>query len=433
MEEKETEDVSQGEQDPRKNFWTGRPLISIGLMIFTVFCACILVFFLLFRYHGFATGWSKLVTVLQPIIFGAIIAYLVNPVMMFLERHILHYFAPRVKNQDKLKKTARTLGTTGGLLFLVLVIVGLFSMVVPQLISSITGAINTVPKQVQEFTKWLDHAAANSDAVEAFSQNLLSLTDRFQTWLESEVMPQASTYISSITSGVISFVKSFLNAIIGLIVASYILFSKEKFVGEFKKITYALFSADWGNRIIKTVRKTNEIFGGFIIGKIIDSAIIGVISVVILSIMKMPYALLVSVIIGVTNIIPFFGPFIGAIPSFILIVLADPLKGIYFLIFVLILQQVDGNIIGPKILGNSTGLSSFWVIFAILVGGGFFGFPGMVLGVPAFAVLYYLIQKFLAGRLKKKLLPQDTEAYIKVEHIDKVSQQLIYPEENKQN
>ena len=170
--------------------------------------------------------------------------------------------------------------------------------------------------------------------------------------------------------------------------------------------------------VLHITRKSNEIFGGFIIGKIIDSAIIGVLCFIGITILDMPYILLVSVIVGVTNVIPFFGPYIGAIPSTILIALADPLKGLYFLIFIIALQQLDGNVIGPKILGNSTGLSAFWVVFSILLGGGLFGFIGMIIGVPTFAVIYYIVKMVVEEKLKKKKLPPDTEHYGDVEYLE---------------
>lgn len=178
--------------------------------------------------------------------------------------------------------------------------------------------------------------------------------------------------------------------------------------------------------IINTVRKSNEIFGGFISGKLLDSAIIGALAYVILAIMGMPDTILISVIIGVTNVIPFFGPFVGAVPSFLIIVLQNPIQGIYFLIFIVVLQQVDGNIIGPKILGNSTGLSSFWVVFAILVFGGLWGFPGMLLGVPIMAVIYYIIQNLVGYFLRKRGLAEDTDSYIYLTGVDRQTNELLY-------
>ena len=226
----------------------------------------------------------------------------------------------------------------------------------------------------------------------------------FENWVQTDVLPQATTYLASITSGVISMVKLLFNTIIGLIVSVYVLMEKEKFIGQSKKIIYAIFKPERGNIIVRTVRKSNQIFGGFITGKILDSVIIGVICYVVLLIMNMPYTVLVSVIVGVTNVIPLYGPYIGAIPSFIIIALANPLQGLYFLIFIIILQQFDGNILGPKILGNTTNLSSFWVLFAILLFGGVFGIVGMVIGVPVFAFIYQLIREWVLDRLEEQKL-----------------------------
>ena len=214
------------------------------------------------------------------------------------------------------------------------------------------------------------------------------------------------------------------NFIIGIVISIYVLLGKETFIAQAKKLVYAVFPADRGNVIVATVRKANDIFGGFIIGKILDSVIIGILCFIGLSILQMPYTLLVSVIVGVTNVIPFFGPYIGAIPSAILIMLANPIQGLYFIIFILVLQQVDGNIIGPKILGDSTGLNSFWVVFAILVGGGLFGVAGMIFGVPLFATIYYITRKLTAWVLRKKGLPEETAAYTEVERIDVDTGQL---------
>jgi predicted PurR-regulated permease PerM len=217
-----------------------------------------------------------------------------------------------------------------------------------------------------------------------------------------------------------------LNIVIGLIVSIYLMASKEKFSGQAKKIIYALFKPVRANVIVETARKSNEIFGGFISGKLLDSAIIGVIAYVVLAILRMPDPVMIAVIIGVTNIIPFFGPFIGAVPSFIIVVLQNPIQGLYFLIFIVVLQQVDGNIIGPKILGNSTGLSPFWVVFAILLFGGLWGFPGMVLGVPTMAVIYYIIKKIVEYGLRKRGLREETNCYITLRNVDCGTNEMIY-------
>ena len=264
------------------------------------------------------------------------------------------------------------------------------------------------------------------------------ITDTVETFFEDDIFSKVQTYLTSITSGVIYGVKFVLNVIVGLIISVYVMADQEHFAGQAKKIVYAMFKPVRANVIVDTVRKSNEIFSGFISGKILDSAIIGVLAYIVLAIMKMPDTVLVAVIIGVTNVIPFFGPFIGAIPailitlligavpSFIIIVLQNPIQGLYFLIFIVVLQQIDGNIIGPKILGSSTGLSAFWVVFAILVFGGLWGFPGMLLGVPLMAVIYYVAQKTVSYFLKKRGLTTDTLAYVYLTKVDKESNQPVY-------
>ncbi len=231
------------------------------------------------------------------------------------------------------------------------------------------------------------------------------------------------------STGVISIVKALFNFVIGLVIAVYLLTSKETFIGQGKKIIYAALPPRFGNHVIQTLRVSHRMFGGFISGKILDSAIIGVIAYIGLVALRMPYSLLVAVIVGVTNVVPFFGPFIGAVPGVILIALAEPIKGLYFLIFVFVLQQVDGNIIGPKILGDSTGLSSFWVVFAILVGGGLFGFMGMLLGVPTFALIYYLIREIVGYILRRRRLPEGTKEYIQMQGVDVDTGMVRYEEE----
>jgi predicted PurR-regulated permease PerM len=243
-------------------------------------------------------------------------------------------------------------------------------------------------------------------------------SDIFENWVKNDLFDQVNEIMSGLTVGVISVVGTLLDIIVGMIISVYVLYNKDTFSRQAKKVVYAILPAHRANLILHITQKSNSIFGGFIIGKIIDSAIIGVLCFIGTSLLKMPYALLVSVIVGVTNVIPYFGPFIGAIPSIILIILVDPMKGLYFAIFILALQQLDGNYIGPKILGGSTGLTSFWVIFAIMIGGGLYGFVGMLLGVPTCALLLYLSKLWLNYRLEKKNLPTNSESYDELSYVD---------------
>ena len=401
--------------------------IRIALVTFVTFCCCTLFFFVIYRYQGFAVYWQKLMKILQPIIIGFIVAYLINPVMVFIEKYLMLFFEPRMKSKKKAKKVARSIGTAGALLFLLLIIFLLLDMMIPELIKSVQNMMVSLPAEVNSFSAWINETLAeDSQLADMLGSSLVKVTNFLENFLQDHLLPQVNTYIASITSGVISAVKVLFNFIIGLIIAVYVLMSKETFIGQGKKLVYTIFPAKFGNHIVKMVRISNEMFGGFINGKILDSAIIGVICYIGLVIMRMPYSLLVAVIVGVTNVIPFFGPYVGAVPSVILIALADPIKGLYFLIFILVLQQIDGNIIGPKILGNSTGLSSFWVVFAILVGGGLFGFMGMLLGVPTFAVIYYLIREVTAWILRKRKLPENTVDYIRMQDVDPSTGKLRY-------
>ena len=210
-----------------------------------------------------------------------------------------------------------------------------------------------------------------------------------------------------------SLLSSIWNIVLGLIVSIYLLIDKEKFCALSRKITCALFNEEHSQVAIDLAHRTNDTFGKFLSGKIIDSAIIGILTFIILTIFKMPYTILISVIIGITNIIPFFGPFFGAIPSFVIIMFVSPVKALWFLLIILIIQQLDGNVIGPKILGDSIGISAFWILFALLVAGKILGLVGMIIGVPLFAIIYSIIKDITESKLRKKGLPTETSDYMK--------------------
>ena len=390
-----------------------------GFTYFLVIVACIMCYFAFLRIDDIAKFLKEVATILQPIIMGLVFAYLLNPMVKMIERNLIPVLDERIKNEKKVRSLARNIGVFTSILITLAVVVLLLNMVLPELYESIRDMIISLPGQMNDAMEYLEAHAIKDSAISGTLNTVLeNAAASLETWLRTDLISQVNQMMSSLTSGVISFFETLFNIVIGLIVSVYVLTSKEKFIGQCKKATYALFQKDRANLILQVTRKSNEIFGGFVIGKIIDSIIIGIICFVVLSLLKMPYTLLVSVVVGVTNVIPFFGPFIGAIPSIILILLAEPIKGLYFMIFILLLQQFDGNILGPKILGNSTGLSAFWVVFSILLGGGMFGFVGMVMGVPTFAVFYYLVEMFLNQKLQKKKLPSSSDAFEKVDYID---------------
>ena len=381
-----------------------------SIAMFLAVAACILLYFALLRASQISAAVSTLIGVAKPIIYGLGIAYLLNPIVKLVDKRMLPFLEKKCPNFKKKKQLSRSVGIFLSLLFLLAVVVALLNMMIPELYSSIRDMILNVPSQMNRFVDSLSEMNRDNSTLGTLLENIMTeATEFLQNWMRTDLMNSVNELMSSLTVGVM---------LIGLIVSAYVLFSKEKFSRQCKKITYALFKPSSANMLLHLTIKSNEIFGGFIIGKIIDSAIIGVLCFIGLSIMNMPYTLLVSVIVGVTNVIPFFGPYIGAIPSAVLILLADPKMGVYFIIFILALQQFDGNVLGPKILGNSTGLSAFWVVFSILIAGGLFGVPGMILGVPAFAVIYYIVDMLIDYRLEKRKLPTQTSAYDEYSYVE---------------
>lgn len=405
-----------------------------GATIFLVVAACLLFACFIFRFNEVMHMMHQIIGILQPIIYGLVIAYLLNPIMVFWQKHLSKFLLKRMKNERKANKIARTCSIFLSLLLFLTVLLTIAYTVLPELFISISNMVKDLPEQMDEFVAWIQGVwAVNTDFGDITEEVITSVTTYVEEWIETDLLTQLNILLSQLTMGVVGVFNVFQNLFIGLIVSIYVLINKETFIGQSKKIVYAIFKPKQANVLVDTVRTSHRIFSGFISGKLIDSFIIGMLCFIVLTILQMPYTLLVSVIVGITNIIPFFGPYIGAIPSAILILLVDPKQGIVFIIFIILLQQLDGNIIGPKILGESTGLSAFWVVFAILLGGGLFGFIGMIIGVPTFAVIYRITKQIIEYRLAKKKLPIESYAYQKVERIEGnqeiILQQEIEPKE----
>lgn len=421
--EKEQKKSSVPYYDKRPQFGNKGPSklrqqFSRGMTYFLVIVAGVLFYFALLRLDEISGGVTKVVDVLKPIIYGLAIAYLLNPIVRTVDRYLVPVLEKKLTT-EKAKKLSRGIGVLAALIVLIALIVALCNMLIPELYKSIRDLVYTLPGQLSDMVDKFKHFQSKDTTTRVLIENILEQgTESLQTWLKQDLLRQTNTIMSNLTVGVINIVSGLLNFLVGLIVSVYVLFSKEQFAAQSKKIVYALMKTNHANMTLHLAKKSNEIFGGFIIGKILDSAIIGVLCFLGLSLLNMPYTLLVSVIVGVTNVIPFFGPYIGAIPSAVLILLEDPKKGVYFIIFILILQQLDGNVIGPKILGDSTGLSAFWVVFAILVGGGMFGVVGMIVGVPTFAVIYYIVNMLINQLLERKKLPLETEHYGERSYVD---------------
>lgn len=418
-----------GDQGPSKL----RQQLNRGMTAFVVIILCMLCFFVLLRMDDISKVLKLIFNILRPIIYGLAIAYLLNPIVKTVERYLKPWVEKRFPNFKKTQKLCRGIGIVAALVVMLAVISALFNMLIPELYRSIRNLALTLPGQINEALRNLTVLMSQDTTLGKFFTTFLTeATTFFQNWMRTDLLSQVNDFMSHLTEGVFNVVNEVMNAVIGIIVSVYVLYSKEKFSMQSKKIIYALFKPSHANMILHLSIKSNTIFGGFIIGKIIDSAIIGGLCFIGLSILDMPYTVLVSVIVGVTNVIPFFGPYIGAIPSAILIMLSDPKMGIYFILFILVLQQLDGNVIGPKILGDSTGLSAFWVMFSILLGGGLFGFVGMILGVPTFAVFYYIVNMLINNKLEKRKLPIETDCYDKMSYVDSDGT-YVHSEKNEMN
>lgn len=386
--------------------------IKWAVTVFLVVTACILVFFAIYRFDILSELVGVVTGILTPFIYGLVFAYLLCPVYNFTTRNTYSMLRQKMKKTRKALSISKGFATFLSLLLLLLIIAGICWMIIPGLIDSVMHIIGILPDSMSHFIDWIDTKTLRYPQVQDTLENWINrLTDNVIKYVESKMIPSYVEVASSISTGVVGVFNIVKNFLIGIIICAYFLNSKDLFAAQSKKLILATCSEERAEEILQGAAFTNKTFGGFINGKIIDSIIIGFICFVVMSILGWEYPLLISCIIGITNVIPFFGPFIGAIPSALLILMVNPKQCIYFLIFILILQQVDGNIIGPKILGDSTGLSSFWVMFAILVGGGLFGFVGMVVGIPVFAVFYAYFSRAVNRRLDKRGFSTDIRDY----------------------
>lgn len=389
--------------------------LAWGITSFSVIAASVLLFFGIFKWNAIGEELSKLINILMPIIYGFIIAYLLNPIMMFFDEKLQKHVFFKVKKKEKVKKISKIFSIIITYILSTLCLGALLGMILPQVIESVEGIVVNFQTYMENLGDFVTNLTKDNELLtDTLGSMLIQLNNYIETEVYNDILPKVNVIFANLTSGVYIVFVTFKNIIIGLIVSIYILGSKDKFKAQSKKLLYGLLTPSRTDVILDIGRKCHSIFIGFISGKLLDSLIIGIIAFVVLSILKMPFVLLISVIIGVTNVIPFFGPFIGAIPCALIILLVNPLQCLYFVIFIIILQQIDGNIIGPKILGDSTGLSAFWVIVSILVGGGLFGFVGMLISVPTFAVIYTIVKEVIERRLKNKKLPVETEDYMNI-------------------
>lgn len=357
----------------------------------------------MFRWEIIKSAFSSIVRVFEPIIWGAVIAFIMNPIMMGTEK-FLGRFIFRKKPHPKI---SRVIGVMVAALVFIAVIMAIILSVIPEIISAVPGIYDGIRKEITNVQKWADQ---NLDDNPSINEIVTSQLSEFGTSLQqflAAIVPQLNNFLS----GFLNFANSVKNFVFGVIVAIYFLLSKESLQAQAKKALVANFREDTYRWIFNFTSNTNNALLNFIYGKIIDSIIIGLLCALGMIIFRMPYIMIISIIIGITNIIPIFGPFIGAVPATVLILIAEPRKAIWFIVFVIVLQQLDGNIIGPRILGSRVGLSPFWMLFSIIIFGSMFGIAGMIIGVPLFAVAYDLIGAYINSKLEQKNMPTDNSYY----------------------
>lgn len=394
-----------------------------GITAFLVIAAGILFYYFVFHGSNIIVGFRKFINVLMPVVFGLSIAYLMSPVLNYIEKKMLFPLCDKmgIKKSRRRSSVVRGISIFLTAFLFIAMIYMLFYMLISQLVPSVQNIVSNFGTYRTNLLKWVDQLLEdNPDLGDDILRIINQYSAQLNTWI-IELPSNINVWLRTVTNTATNILGVLWNFIIGFIIAIYVLASKEKFAAQAKKIVYALFERDTANLTIRNFRFTHKTFIGFLGGKIADSIIIGLLCFIGTTLMQTPYGALVSVIIGFTNIIPFFGPYLGAIPSAILILIVDPmhpLNCLYFVIFILILQQFDGNFLGPKILGNSTGLTSFWVIFSITFFGGFFGIIGMVVGVPIFAVIYAAVKSMINAALQKKAMPTETKKYETLDFVD---------------
>lgn len=383
-------------------------------MIFIVGALLIIFNQIVGNYESFSEGVGTIKTIISPFIYGFVMAYLLSPIYNATVRGLYKLLGKYFKNKQRLFSFCKLVASVVAVVCLIGAVAGLIALIVPQVIESLTGILKSLPQRLtqlsalfNDITSKMDNKRLAMKMSEIYAQVQTNLIELAQT----KLLPGMGTLVGQVSTQVILTLKTMMNVMIGVMACVYMLNSKERFQGQFKKVILATLPKEKAEAVFDFAKFTNRTFGGFINGKIIDSIIIGIICFILMKIFGFPYPILISAIIGITNVIPFFGPFIGAIPAAIIILLVSPIHALYFLILIFILQQVDGNIIGPAIIGNTTGIASFWVLFSIVIGGGLFGFIGMVLGVPVFAIIYYYFSRSINKRLEAKGLEFRTDSY----------------------
>lgn len=416
----------------RRYFRWDKKYLYWGITAFCVIALCVSFYMALNHFSTLVSALKALAGILSPFIWGLIISYLLFPLVKLLHHKVFRPFTARLfKNSKKHRGIglARVLSVFCAEIVMLLIVAALLYMVIPQLYISIETIVANSPIYITNLTNLATRLLSDFPELESVVTGMVgNANESVVTWLQNAILPKLGNMLTNLGTGVYYVLIGLYNFAIGIIASVYLLCNMEGFGASCKRMIYSVLSVEKSKQVLDALAFVNRTFMGFINGKLLDSAIIGLLCYVVCSILDMPFTLLVSVIVGVTNIIPFFGPFIGAIPSSIIILMVSPIKCLIFIVFILLLQQLDGNVIGPKILGSTTGINAFWVMFSIILGAGLFGFWGMLLGVPVFVVIYTAINVAVENSLKRKNLPSDQLDYFGLDHIDPITMRPIQKE-----
>ena len=387
-------------------------IVQIGVMAFCVIAASILLYFVLAHTSNIFKFLGKIINILMPLIYGLILAYIMSPIVHFFERTLF-------KNIRGVT-CKRNLSILVTIVLIIGILAALICIIFPQLVASIQSLIVNVPGYLKSVENYIADWLQDADLEKTFTQNFGSVSDSITKVLNNVLLPLSNSALDKLSSGIFGFVTFIFNFVIGLIFSIYILANTKNFSAGLRKGLYSLFDMDRVNNFIERVKHINKIFINFMIGKICDSfGFVFTCTFIFLLVFRYPYALLIAIIIGLTDLIPYFGPYIGTIPSALLLCMVSPVKAITFVIFIIVLQQIDGNLVTPHIQKTSTGLPSFWVLFAITLFGGLFGVIGLLIAVPCFTIIYELCNEFVEAKLKKKNLPADSEFYHEINGLEK--------------
>ena len=394
----------------KKKLAISSPYILWGITALAVIVAAIVIFLGATNWRTIWRALGSVGRILSPVVYGLCLAYLLNKPMNFFERTVFKRLRGKTPIRTASKKRAASLMTV---MFLTLIILGgAIWLIVLQVPPSVEKLVSKLPTYFNDAMDWVRRTLADNPDLEAALLSIVgeiehSLTD----WLKSTILAQINTLVTSVTTGVIGVIGELINVFIGFVVAVYVLYHRETFAAQSKKLMYAILHPKAADSALRGCKFLDFTCGSFITSRLIDALIVGMVCYIALVIANIPYAVLISVIVGITNIIPFFGPFIGAVPCGLLLLLENPTKCAVFIVIIIVLQQLDGNVLYPRIQGTSLGLSGFWILFAILLFGGLFGFIGFLLGVPLFAVIYSAVKHFTNTRLAAKGMPVGTDEY----------------------